>query len=212
MFALYDNEFKAKKCENWLMCLNGEKQSPMSSLSQVYGKGIKPCILVSILTKRFEPIGSLRVISYMQGRREQTSNHVSVMWASMTRGRPGCQQRWSCGIFHCHIRLIWGLNEMICHVYVMCWRTEVSDVVLSGFSSSGTLSYQSCGSVIYYFCCWGWFFIVLPVYKKLYKSRNRLENRTQEGFSGHFYATGLIADLDKSISLHLWCHLLLFFC
>lgn len=61
----------------------------------------------------------------MQGRREQTSPHVSVMWANMTRGRPGCQEGWSCGTFHCHIRLIWGLNEMICYVlyYVLKnWR------------------------------------------------------------------------------------------
>lgn len=45
-------------------------------LSPIFGKGMKPCILVSLLTKRFETTGSLMVISNLQGRGEHTCMSV----------------------------------------------------------------------------------------------------------------------------------------
>lgn len=49
-------------------------------VSQIFGKGIKPCILISILTNKicFETTGSLMVISNLQGRGEHTSKQCCV--------------------------------------------------------------------------------------------------------------------------------------
>lgn len=54
MLIVYDKKFsKSENCWFCVMSLNSEKKGLMSSLNQNFGKGTKPCILLSILTKHF---------------------------------------------------------------------------------------------------------------------------------------------------------------